>query len=140
MRNLIRVIALISAITAFTAIAAVAQGNGKITGKLTYPSEFIPSDMAVCVESPERTVCSNSRNKAGYVFKVNRASARYEVSLPPGKYYIYAKTREMPGEKAYYNEFVRCGMNVRCKSKRLIRITVRSGRTVSGITLGDWYP
>ncbi len=130
---------LILTILGFLAFGASAQGNGRIRGKLTYPSEFIPSDMVVCVESAERTVCSNSRQKFGYVFKVNRASAKYEVSLPPGKYYIYGKTREMRGVKAYYNEFVKCGMSVDCRSKRLIRITVRSGRTVSGITVGDWY-
>lgn len=130
---------LILTVLGFLALGASAQGNGKIRGKLTYPSEFIPSDMVVCVESTERTVCSNSRQKFGYVFKVNRASAKYEVSLPPGKYYIYGKTREMRGVKAYYNEFVKCGMSVDCRSKRLIRITVRSGRTVSGITVGDWY-
>lgn len=140
MKTIIRITFLAALLSALAAIPATAQGNGKITGKLTYPSEFIPSDMVVCVESTERTVCSNSRNKAGYVFKINRGSARYEISLPAGRYYIYAKTREMPGERAYYNEFVRCGMSVRCKSKRLIRLTVRSGRTVAGITVGDWYP
>ncbi len=137
MSKLIIKVALLAIV--FGAVSANAQSNGKISGKLTYPSEFIPSDMVVCVEGEGRTVCSNSRDKAGYVFKVNRAAARYEVSLPAGRYYIYARTREMAGTKAYYNEFVRCGMNVRCKSKNRIRLTVRSGRAVTGITVGDWY-
>lgn len=130
---------LILAFTAFSVVAVSGQGNGKIAGKLTYPSEFIPDDMVVCVEGEGRTVCSNSKNKSGYVFKVNRAGARYEVSLPAGKYYVYGKTRDMSGHKAYWNEFVRCGMSVDCKSKRRLQVTVRSGRTTSGITVGDFW-
>ena len=139
MKKFFYTLAFVIVALAFVPVAASAQGNGKIKGKLTYPSEFIPADMVVCVEGTTRTVCSNSRDKAGYVFKVNRGAARYEISLPAGKYYIYGKTREMAGEKAYYNEFVKCGMDVRCKSKKKIRLTVRSGRTISGITVGDWY-
>jgi hypothetical protein len=140
MKRLLYILAFVITALAVVPITVGAQSNGKIKGKLTYPSEFIPADMVVCVEGTSRTICSNSRDKSGYIFKVNRGAAKYEVSLPAGKYYIYAKTREMAGEKAYYNEFVKCGMDVRCKSKKKIRLNVRSGGTISGITVGDWYP
>ncbi|MBK7704431.1 MAG: hypothetical protein IPJ30_01330 [Acidobacteria bacterium] len=72
MKKFFYTLAFVIVALAFVPVAASAQGNGKIKGKLTYPSEFIPADMVVCVEGTTRTVCSNSRDKAGYVFKVNR--------------------------------------------------------------------
>ncbi len=133
-------ILILSGVFLIFTVVANAQGNGKISGKLTYPSDYIPPDMVICLESATQTVCSNSKNKGGFVFSVNPATARYSVSLSPGSYYIYAKTKEMVGEKAYYNQFVKCGMSVDCKSKAKILLVVKAGKTISGITVGDWYP
>lgn len=132
------------------AVSAFA-GTGKITGKLTYPSEFIPPELILCVQkSGGKTVCSNHRKtllrKAKINFRLNHSDATYRIKLPSGKYYLYATfppgkapTQEMEGLKAYYNEFVKCGMRVECRSKKRIAIRVRSGRTVKEITVGDWY-
>lgn len=116
-----------------------AQNSGRITGKLTYPSDYIPPDMVLCLETTNRTICSTSKNINGYVFKINPRTATYTITLPVGNYYIFGLTNEMRGVKAYYNEFVRCGMDVKCKSKKKILLEVKLGKTIRGITIGDWY-
>jgi hypothetical protein len=134
-------------LTLFTvSISALAQ-SGKIMGKLTYPGDYIPTDMVLCVKNAslyaEPTLCSNDRaarlREARISFKLNCRLASYEVSLPAGTYYLHAFTSEMPGMKAYYDEFVRCGMNINCKSKRPVAVKVKPGQVVRGITVGDFW-
>jgi len=127
-------------------ISAAAQ-SGKITGKLTYPSDGIPTDMVLCVTVTslyaEPTFCSNDKTSrltaANIAFRLNYRGASYSVSLPAASYYIYAKTSEMRGHNAYYNEFVKCGMSVECTSKTPIVVKVKAGQTRSGITVGDFW-
>lgn len=142
MRKLFILLALLSG----SSILAFAQ-SGKISGKLTYPSDGIPRDMVLCVKVAslyaEPIYCSNNRasrlREGKIIFKLNYRAASYEISLPDGSYYLYATTGEMPGVKAYYDEFVKCGMSVDCKSKRPIAVRVRPGKTVRGITVGDFW-
>lgn len=152
-REMKRILAL-AALLIGMSLSAFAQ-SGKITGKLTYPSDGIPLTMAVCVyptaASATARYCSfdkaASLKTAGIAFALNYRSASYQITLPAGIYYLYATfpkgkapTADYENYKAFYNEFVRCGMNVECTSKRKIAVTVRSGRITSGITIGDWYP
>jgi hypothetical protein len=145
MRKLLIILALLCGF----ALSVSAQ-SGKITGKLTYPSDYIPPEMIVCVTRGGETYCSNQSNSRLYTakisFRLNHRAASYEVSLPTGTYYIYgtfprgkAPTPEMENLKAYYNDFVKCGMNVNCTSKKPIAIKVAAGRVVRGIIIGDWY-
>jgi hypothetical protein len=110
---------------------------GKISGTLTYPSEGVPTDLMVCVEeiTDNITLCSDGQ-KSDEIFTFSSSSLNYSVELLDGTYYIYAL---YDGKKAYYTEFVRCGMNYNCKSHKKIPITLKNGNAVSGITLGDWY-
>ncbi len=114
------------------------QRTGTISGKLIYPGEGIPSNLQVCVTEirMQKIVCSNKKTE-DFTFKVNRSNAVYSVSLPEGEYLIYAF---VPGQgDAYYTEFVKCGMSVDCRSHKKITISVKSGRSITGITVGDWY-
>lgn len=137
---------LLFAVFGMAAISALAQ-SGKITGKLTYPSEGIPSDMVLCVKVTslyaEPTYCSNDSasvlRKAKIAFKLNYRAASYEVSVPAASYLIYATTGEMPGIKAYYDDFIRCGMSVECTSKAPIVVKVKAGQIRKGITVGDFW-
>lgn len=131
------------------AISAFAQ-TGKITGKLTYPSDYIPPNMILCVASGAQTFCSNEKRArltaAKISFNLNHRAASYQISLPAGTYFLYAAfpkgkapTPDMEGLKAYYNEFVRCGMNADCPSKKPIAVKVKAGQIVRNIMIGDWY-
>jgi hypothetical protein len=131
------------------AISAAAQ-TGRISGNLTYPSDYIPPEMILCVTRNKQNYCSNESaarlSKARIRFNLNHRRASYEVRLPAGTYYIYgafpkgkAPTSDMENLKAYYNDFVKCGMNIKCTSKKPIAIKVAPGQTVRNITIGDWY-
>ena len=149
---IVRYIFLFVILSAFP-YAANAQ-TGTISGKLTYPSDYIPPSMIICVQDvslyAEPTYCSNdavSRLRQRQVaFAVNHRRASYSVTVPKGRYLIYATfpngkapTPDLERTRAYYDEFVRCGMSVNCTSKKRIEIRVAAGSAVRGITVGDWY-
>lgn len=141
--KLMKIVLLFVALFGLT-VSAQSQ-TGKITGKLTYPGEGIPRDLVLCVKNTQQepTFCSNTPasklREAKIVFKLNYRLASYDISLPGGTYYLYAATNEMRGHRAYYNDFVRCGMSVDCKSKKPIAVTVKAGQIVRGITVGDFW-
>lgn len=146
MRNKSIKLIFFAAILLAVSISAAAQ-SGKISGKLTYPGEGIPTDLVLCVTVTslyaEPTYCSDDSSSrltaAKIAFRVNRRGATYTVTLPAASYYIYAKTGEMRGHKAYYNDFVKCGMSVDCTSKTPIVVKVKAGQTRTGITVGDFW-
>ena len=137
---------LLVAITIATSVSASAQ-SGKITGKLTYPGEGIPTNMILCVTVTslyaEPTYCSNDSasrlRQAKITFKLNYRAASYAISLPAASYFVYTMTSEMPGVKAYYDELIKCGIRVECTSKEPIVVKVKAGKTRSGITVGDFW-
>jgi hypothetical protein len=110
--------------------------------------------MVICVQDvgiqAGPTYCSNdaiSRLRQQKIsFQVNHRRAAYSVTVPKGRYLIYATfprgkapTSDMENMRAYYDDFVRCGMNVNCTSKKRIEIKVSAGAHIRGITVGDWY-
>src|SRR5688500_8027971 len=86
---------------------SIASHGGFIAGEVSYPSEYIPKDLTVCAEdiATKRNHCTSERQRDG---------ASYRMSVPPGKFHVFAKTKDAPGVRAYYSEFVRCGLQARC--------------------------
>ena len=124
---------------------AAAPQAGVIEGSLSYPSEFIPPDMTICAENlaTKKLSCTLKHLKAKkYMYKVG-----YKLEVPPGDYQVYAYLPDparygasYPKDyRAYYSEFVKCGMSVDCPSHVAIVVKVKSGETVSGIDPQDWY-
>ena len=125
--------------------AAAATQPGVIEGSLSYPSEFIPDDMTISAENlaTQKIYSTNKHLKANkYQYKVG-----YKLTVPPGDYHVYACLPD-PGKygagyskdyRAYYSEFVKCGMTENCPSHAPILIRVKSGETVRGIDPMDWY-
>ena len=124
---------------------AAAPSPGVIEGSLSYPSEFIPPDMTICAENlaTKKLSCTNKHLKAKkYQYKVG-----YKLEVPPGDYQVYAYLPDparygasYPKDyRAYYSEFVKCGMSVDCPSHAPIAVRVKSGETISGIDPQDWY-
>lgn len=108
--------------------------NGSVEGELSYPSDYIPADMQVCGEEvgSKRLTCTSR--------KINqRNRTRYVLSLPPGEYHIFAQTKDAPGQRAYYSEFVTCGLNAACKSHKPIAVALPPGVVRKGIDPQDWY-
>ncbi len=122
---------------------APAQKTAIITGALSYPSDFDFPEMIVCAEAinSKSIHCTEKRIR-------NRRSGKftYKLRVPAGSYYVFATivNSEEPiddvrGYKAYYSEFVKCGLSVNCPSHKPIEVSVRAGQTLTGIDPGDWY-
>jgi hypothetical protein len=125
--------------------ALAAPQPGVIEGSLSYPSEFIPPDMTICAENlaTKKISCTNRHLKAKkYQYQVG-----YQLAVPPGDYHVYAylpdPARYGAGYsrdyRAYYSDFVKCGMSVNCTSHAPITVKVRGGQTVSSVDPMDWY-
>lgn len=128
-----------------TVNAAVTE-NGTVTGNVTYPSSGIPTKVKVFAEDTktskiyEATVTFVAGTSADMA-----ASATYSVSVPAGSYYIYGTLADFNDQngtpwKAYYNQFVVCGMAASCKDATKVVVNVTAATAVPNITIGDWYP
>lgn len=110
--------------------------RGIITGSLAYPSEFIPEDMFVCAvnqQSGEETCTSNHLATTEEPYGVN-----YRLEVPAGIYLVYAQLPSQ-SQKAYYSEFVTCGLSAECPSHEPIPVEVGAGETVNNVDPHDWY-
>lgn len=110
------------------------SGYGRIEGRLSYPSDYIPRDMVVCAEDilSKRNHCDSKRRRDG-------DAESYTLMVPPGKYHVYARTSDLPNVRAYYSEFVTCGLDAKCPSHEPLVVEVKPGATVTSVHPQDWY-
>lgn len=112
--------------------------TGTIEGSLSYPSEGIPQDLQVCAETliGVQFECTSTHiQDSKYTY-----GSGYKLELPPGKYYVYAQVPSFnSGYKAYYSEFVTCGLSINCPSHKPIEVEVTAGATLTGVDPQDWY-
>lgn len=118
--------------------------TGYIEGSMGYPSEGIPKEIVVCADSVDDTwnQCTDVRIEN----KKFQYGIGYELQVPIGEYYVYEKFNKpvsgvgYPNDyKAYYSQYVLCGMKVGCESHEPIKVTVKQGETYSGVNPQDWY-
>jgi len=102
---------------------------GKLTGSLSFPSDYIPKDLRVCAEAADGKQFCNAQI----------SSDSYVLEVPEGEYRVFAQTGEMPGVRAYYSEFVVCGYYSWCPSHQPLKIAVEEGGVRTGVNPGDWY-
>lgn len=114
----------------------IEEQTGVIEGSIGYPSEVIPTDLTVCAEevSLKKEYCTTDKiEDQKYTYRIG-----FMLDVPPGEYTVYARRPDNP-YRAYYNEFVTCGLSVACTSHQPIPVTVTAGLTTSGIDPQDWY-
>lgn len=118
-----------------------APSLGTISGRMSYPSDGIPATMVACAENIETGAARCTKPRAGWTSRVS-----YSLQLPPGRYHVYARISAQDGgagdlarERAYYTEYMKCGMAAHCNSHRRIVLEVKPGETLAGITVGDWW-
>ena len=119
-----------------------APTTGTVEGSLSFPSEGIPSEMKICAEdtSTKKKYCTKKHiQNEKYTYRVG-----YKIEAPAGKYLVFAYLPSgsdgYPADyRAYYNEFVTCGLSVDCASHKPIVVTVKAGKTTSDIDPQDWY-
>jgi hypothetical protein len=119
--------------------STAASSTGTVTGRLSYPSSFIPPMRVVFFSVPD-----------GMARWVDTAmnQGTYSIELPQGTYYAVAypfsadiSTPPAPGSTTLaggYTPAVTCGLTVDCTDHTLLPITVSAGQTVSADP-GDWY-
>jgi len=118
--------------------------NATITGRLSYPSEFLP---------PMRVVLFSITNGKAYFVDTAKGQGEYSIDVPAGTYYLVSYLYEgtagntgqvdsyTPGGGPFaggYTQMVPCGLASGCDDHTLLPITVTENQTVSADP-GDWY-
>ena len=103
---------------------------GSISGKLSYPSEFIP---------PLRVVAFNLFDQSYRYVDTQLNQSTYQISgLAPGKYHVVAYVQE-GGLAGGFTPAVACGLSVDCTDHSLSEVIVFAGTDTPNIDPGDWY-
>ncbi|OGJ16441.1 MAG: hypothetical protein A2632_03175 [Candidatus Pacebacteria bacterium RIFCSPHIGHO2_01_FULL_46_16] len=119
-----------------SAAAAPQKPLGKIEGSLSFPSSGIPDTLEICAENSQaqELVCTGEIQKSDdYTYGFG-----YQLELPPGEYTVYARLPNDP-YRAYYSDFVLCGLNASCPSHKPVIVTVVANMTVAHVDPQDWY-
>jgi len=114
---------------------------GVITGTTLYPSDFNPAQTvcAQAVSDPSWTKCVDVPEQVSAVVPV------FRIAVPAGVYWVYAVITDpadlglQESPKAYFTQFVTCGLRFDCNDHSKIGVTVGSGQTVTDIWPHDWY-
>ena len=119
--------------------------RGIIQGELIYPSGFMPGQK-ICAE--------NIGSGKVFCTETGGGETRYALEVDSGRYHVYAQACNQASEngvvcrdgyfwkKAFYNEYVRCGLNAQCartSSRNPIVVRIDAGKVVNGINPQDWY-
>ncbi len=116
---------------------------GTITGSLGYPSEGIPP-MGVCAETiDQKELYCTYAMLTGSAYTYGQG---YELKAPSGTYRVFAhlvtETNAKVGYtdeyKAYYSQYVFCGMGIECVDHSPITITVKAREHTSVVDPVDW--
>jgi hypothetical protein len=110
--------------------------NGTIEGSLGYPGAGIPTDMNVCAQNQETSevFCTQQIKEDSFQYSVG-----YRLTVKPGVYTVWAQLPSDPSYRAYYSEFVTCGLHVECTSHEPIPVVVQPGANVKKVDPIDWY-
>lgn len=113
--------------------APTQRPTGSISGKLGYPSDFIP---------PLRIVAFNTITGEYYWQNTVKNQTSYRFSeLPAGSYHVLAYLIDNPSDSFYaaYSNFVKCGMTASCVDHNLITVEVKAGQETIDVNPVDWY-
>lgn len=110
--------------------ASAPQGEGTISGSLSYPSEGIPALRIIAFDASGQAPVATVQTAPG--------DAGYSLSVPYGGYYVVAYT--LDGRLAGgYSLAVLCGLSVDCTDHTLVPVVVAPGQDAAGIDPADWY-
>ena len=109
---------------------APAAGTGRITGTLSYPSEYLPPMRVCAFELAEGTP---------YCVRTGKDQARYQLDgVPPGDYLVLAFPQEADALPGGYTGCAR-DLSAACRDHDLQPIIVAAGQTTADINPADYY-
>ena len=117
--------------------AALKNEKGFIEGSLGYPSNYIPQDMKICainLDTEEEYCTTEQVYDKKYTYTMG-----YKIEVPVGSYNVYSSVTSQGDYKAYYSDFVTCGLGYNCKSHTPIKVTVAKDTTTDKVDPTDWY-
>ncbi len=103
--------------------------NGYVSGKVCYPSQYIP-EMTAYFEN----IDNGQYTKLSIALNQNT----YGVSLPPGTYTAFAWLPDF-SLGGSYSKAVPCGLSTSCSDHSPIKFQVKAGTSTTGIDICDWY-
>ena len=127
------------------AVSAEQQSDAKtgfIEGTLIYPSDGVPSDIKIYAENISTGLTYSTSLSALNNPNIFTDKTKYKLKVPAGSYYVYSMTNHVKGKedyRAYYSEFVACGLKAQCPSHEPIKVSVKTDKVTSNIDPVDWY-
>lgn len=115
--------------------------KGTVTGRLCYPSDFLPKGTIVA-----KNVDTNNQYTQEYPGSFAGGAMTYVMELEAGKYYL--KYVAVPNPKSstlingYHTELCKTGGETSCaqeNKRKNVAINITSGQTVSNVDLCDFY-
>jgi hypothetical protein len=117
-----------------------ALATARVRGMMSYPASGVPPSIIVCAEdiTSKALFCTPDRINDFLGFQTG---VGYELRLQAGAYHVFSvATTALPPWRAYYSEFVKCGLDSRrCFDHAPIVVQAEAGKTLTSIDPGDWY-
>ena len=109
---------------------APAAASGGISGRLSYPSEYLPPMRVCAFELAEATP---------YCVRTGKGQAQYRLEgVPPGDYLVLAFPQEADALPGGYTGCIQ-DLSAACRDHDLQPIVVAAGRTTPDIDPADYY-
>ncbi len=119
------------------AVALATPAAARISGKLSYPSDFMPP-LAIYAFSPDGVPA-----RPLFGTRTTGGTTSYVLDgLAPGSYVIVAYTTSTGPNygAAGYTRAVTCGLRPNCTDHRLIVLNLRAGEAMNGVDPTDYQP
>jgi hypothetical protein len=108
-------------------------GNGGLGGKIQYPAGGVPAMTIVAF------LVGGGPEDYFYI-QTEMNQSTYEMSLPPGQYYLVAYTSGPNSIAGGYTQAVLCGLTVDCTDHTMIAVQVSSMVVFNNeVNLADWF-
>jgi hypothetical protein len=108
-------------------------GNGGLSGEIQYPAGGVPAMTIVAF------LVGGGPQDYFYIQTTPNQST-YEMSLPPGQYYVVAYSSGPNSIAGGYTQAVLCGLTVDCTDHSLVAVSVASTVVLnSDVNLADWF-
>lgn len=130
----------VQVLTQIVSQPTAAEKLGGISGKLSYPAEFVPPLTIVAYKENNDAMTGEK-----YLVDTSKSQMSYTIeNVPAGQYFVVAYLRQgtLPGINglaAGYTQYILCGATASCTDHTLVAVPVTDGTITPNINPQDWY-